>query len=218
MNAVIYYSNAGECQRIAQHLANSLAYPLWDILQLENQDFEKLVIVFPVYSQNIPPMLLPIFRRLRAKQVVLLAAYGKMATGNVLQACQKKFHWPIVAAAYIPTKHCYLPSDMPFSQFSRLDFVRDALESPRLISIPRRFQNPLANFLPGTRARLGVRLVKGKNCNHCGLCTALCPNTKCLRCLKCVQLCPRGALSFRLNVFMKLYLRKHKKTSLIIYQ
>ncbi len=218
MNAVIYYSNTGECERIARYLAQDLGYPLRDLMQLTAFDFENMVIIFPVYSQNIPAVILPLFQKLRAKHVVVLAAYGKMAHGNVLQECQRKFHWPIAAAAYLPTKHSYLPDDAPFSQFSQLDFVREALACPGIISIPQQQKNLFSNFLPGPRARLGIKLIKEKNCTHCGLCSTLCQNKKCLRCLKCVQLCPQGALGFRRSFFMDLYLRKPKRSLLIIYR
>ncbi len=218
MNAVIYYSNTGQSQSIAQWAAQRLGYPLLEMRTLQSFTLENLVVVFPVHSQNVPAELKPVFQKLTARQVIVLAAYGKMSHGNVLRECQRRYGWRLVAGAYVPTRHCYLPEDKPFRDYERLDFLEEAFARGRETSIPRSFKNPFANFLIGTRSRLGVRLVKTKMCVQCGQCAMVCGRKKCIRCLKCVQTCPQGALSFRLRFFMALYLKKPKKDELIIYK
>ncbi len=218
MNAVIYYSNTGESKKIAQYVSTQLGYPLVDMLSLTGFSFDKLVVVFPVHCQNIPAEIAPVLKRIKSDHTVVLATYGKMAFGNVLRQCQKRYAWRMVGGAYIPTRHSYLPADRPFAQWEKLDFVRRCLLSDREVIFPRRFQNPLSNILPGLRSRLGVKIVRGVNCTGCGLCEAVCTNRKCIRCLKCVNACPAGALSVRLNPFMALYLKKRPKNHVVIYE
>lgn len=218
LNAVIYYSNTGESRRIARYVADSLGYELLDMPALTRFEFGNLVIVFPVHCQSIPKPIKPVLAKLTADNVILLATYGKMSHGNVLQECQKKYKWHIVAGAYIPTKHSYLIADTPFSQYEKLGFLGDAFREAREVTIPKSFKNPLADLFPGTRSRIGVRIIRGKGCIHCGKCESACNNEKCLRCLKCVSLCPVNALSFKLNIFMKLYLKKKPQDKLVIYR
>ncbi len=217
MNAVIYHSNTGECKRIAEHIANDLGFPCLDIASLQGTEFDGLVIVFPVHCQSIPTAIRPIFSTLRARKTVLIAAYGKMSHGNVLYECQSRYGISPVAAAYLPTKHSYLPDDKPFEGLDRLGFVKDALEHGEKISLPRSFKNPLASLFPSLRSRLGVKLIRDSRCNSCGICRDVCQNKKCVRCLKCVASCPQNAISIRLTLPMRLYLKLKREPKIEIF-
>ncbi len=217
MNGVIYYSNTGESQKVAQYVATKLNFPLLCALYLDCFDYENLVIVFPVHCQNIPKELLPVFKRLKAQNVVILATYGKMCYGNVIYECKVRYNWRIVGGAYIPTKHTYIVDDTPFTQFELLNFVISAFERCSEVSIPKCYKNPLANLFISLRTELGVKLIRDKSCDNCGICTVQCPHKSCIRCLYCMQNCPTGALKYKLNFFMKLYLKKKKIDDLIIY-
>lgn len=217
MNGVLYYSNTGACRQIAGYLAEQLHYPLLDMMGTDAFRFENLVVVFPIHCQNIPRAILPILERLTAKNLVVLAAYGRMSYGNVLWECQHRYRWNLVGAAYVPTSHCYIPNDRPFTQWEKLQFVEACLKTPRPVAVPRSFKNPLADFFPEIRTRLGIRLLRNDRCNSCGLCKARCGSKKCIRCLKCIQSCPQQALTFRRSFFMRLYLGKPPKDQLVIY-
>lgn len=225
VNAVIYYSNTGECRRIAGYFADKCRYGLLDIYAVENCVFNTAVLVFPVHCQNIPSAVKSLLGKLQVKNLAVVAAYGKMCPGNVLYEVQKHYRHKIVAAAYVPAKHAYLDED-GFENFAKLDPIVKKLKNPAPVKIPKLGKNPFANFLPAFRSRAGVKLYSDAACNNCGACTAVCkngaifngkPNKKCIRCLRCVESCPNKALHFSPRLPMRLYLNKKKKDKLIIY-
>ena len=227
MNAVVYYSNTGQSRAVATYLAERLDYPLVDLESCTQSHFESLVLVFPVYCQNIPDTVKGFLSRITAEHLTPVATYGKMCYGNVLYEIQKKYlQNTVVAAAYVPTKHTYLTEDTPFEDYHLLDPLVDKVKHPTPIRLPRTYKNPLADLLPALRSYLGVDVYSTEACNGCGLCTARCPqraiqngrtNTKCIRCLRCVSECPRGALGFRLRFPLRLYLRKKKVMRTVVY-
>lgn len=224
MNAVIYYSNTGECKRIAEYFAKQLGFPLVDMANAEHQ-YENAVLVFPVHCQNLPQAVTQFLRNLTVSNLTVIAAYGKMCHGNVLDEIQQKRRLNIVAAAYVPTKHTYL--DEPrFDDFDKLRQVVDKTLNPSAIKIHRSYKNPLASAFKGLRSRIGVKIVKNSNCDNCGLCETNCQqhaithgktNCKCIRCLKCVAHCPKQALTFKTTAAMTAYLKKKKQDDLVIF-
>lgn len=229
MNAVIYYSNAGESRRIADYVAEQTGYRLTDLTTVSKYVYDTAVIVFPVYCQNVPKTVDKFLKNLHAEYVALIAAYGKMSHGNVLNEIQRKYSLDVVAAAYVPTKHAYL--DEPrFDGFDRLapliNKLIDGEKRTTTVVIPKSGKNPFASFAPSWRSRQGVKIVKSDRCNGCGQCDKTCPehaivsgktNRNCIRCTRCVEACPQGALSLRLTYPMRRYLKKRKKDELIIY-
>lgn len=226
MNAVVFYSNTGQSKSIAKYLAEQLGYPIFDIEKIKDAYYKNLVLVFPVYCQNIPDVVKSFLKKTKIKYLTAVATYGKMCYGNVLQEIQHGYHKNIVAGAYIPTKHSYLDNDDAFGDFERLIPLVEKIKSPSKIVIPKSNKNPFANLFPTLRSRLGLKIFKNANCNNCDICAEHCvfkaiefgvANGKCFRCLKCVKACPNNALSFKLRLPLKLYLRKKKVDKLIIY-
>ncbi len=218
MNVVIYYSNAGECRKIAEYIAEKLDYPMLEMTSLTDFVFDNLVVVFPVYCQNIPAAVKAVFRKIKAGNVFVTAVYGRMSYGNVLWECQKSRSWKIIGGAYVPAAHCYIDDDKPFERWNELDFIKDVFENPQEIKIPRSFKNPLANLFMEERSRIGVKILRNSKCTGCGLCREICTEKRCIRCMKCVKSCPTDALYIRCNAFMTLYLKKRKKDKTVVYR
>nr|MBE6544666.1 hypothetical protein [Oscillospiraceae bacterium] len=225
MNAVAYFSCTGESKKIAEHLAGELDFNLFEIREIGEWEIDNLVLAFPVHCQNIPEPVKDLLCRVRIKNLTVLATYGRMCSGNVLYEIGKKYNSNIVAAAYIPTKHSYL-EEKGFSDFDRLAPLIEKIKSPSKVKLPKLYKNPLADLLPVLRSRVGVKMIMNENCDGCGMCTDRCNfggikngviNTKCVRCLKCVANCPKGALSYRTRLPLKIYLNKKKNNKLIIY-
>lgn len=225
MNAVIYYSNTGNSKRVAQYLADESGFDLIDLYDVKDCGFDTVILVFSVYCQNIPAAVKALLKRLTAKVLIPVATYGGMSFGNVLYEVQKGYGHNIVAAAYVPAKHAYLPEN-GFEDFEKLRPILDKLKNPAQVKIPKSYKNPFADFAPGFRSRAGVKLYADAACTNCGTCAAVCkngaiengkPNKKCIRCLKCVNSCPQKALHFSLRLPMRNYLKKRKKDELIIY-
>ncbi len=218
MNAILYYSNTGESLKIAAYAAKFLNLKAVDMQKYNGEAYESAVLVFPCHCQNIPIAVRPILKNLKAKNAIILVCYGKMSYGNILYECVKKYKINVVGAAYIPAKHSYLPEDISFKKTEKLNPVLEKIYNPTTVSIPKAFKNPLADIFPGFRSRIGIKLIRGRECIHCGLCKNICENKRCIRCLKCVKHCPQKALSFRKGVFMNWYLKKKPKNELLLYK
>ena len=226
MNAVVFYSNTGQSKAIAAYFANQLGYPLADMETKCAEHYRNLVLVFPVYCQNIPDIVKSFLKNISVENLTVVATYGKMCCGNALYEIQKNYQKNIVAGAYIPTKHSYIDDDDVFCDFDKFKPIVEKVKEPSYIQLPRLYKNPFADFFPKLRSRLGLTIQKSADCNGCNLCAERCSlgaihsgilNRKCIRCLKCVEACPRQALKTKLGLPLKLYLRKKKTNKLIIY-
>ena len=227
MNAVAYYSNTGQSRAVAEYLAERLGYPAVDMETCGETRFECLVLVFPVYCQNIPEAVHVFLNTVSADYLIPVATYGKMSCGNVLWEIQRRYpQHTVTAGAYIPTKHTYLADDPPFADYPLLDPLLDKVKDPSPIRFPKLRKNLFADATPALRSRLGVRLYRTETCNGCGLCTSRCPqkairegitNQQCIRCLRCVKECPREALRVKLRLPLRLYLSKKRITETVVY-
>jgi len=227
MKAVVYYSNTGQSRAVAEYLAKRLDYPAVDMETCGETRFGCLVLVFPVYCQNIPQAVRGFLGTISADCLIPVATYGKMCCGNVLWEIQKRYpQHTVTAGAYVPTKHTYLTDDPPFDDYPLLDPLLDKVNHPAPIRFPKLHKNPFADVMPALRSRLSVRLYRTQACDGCGRCTARCPqkaihggatNRKCIRCLRCVRECPQGALDIMLCLPLRLYLRKKRMTQTVVY-
>lgn len=221
---VYYFSGSGHCQRIADYCAGRLdaqAIPL----EKADKQAERMLLVFPVYCQNIPGPVVQFLKDTNSKYAALLAAYGGISYGNVLQEAQKIFSGTVVAAAYFPTGHSYR-KDESMGDLNKLLPLLEKQESTAGIEIPKASKNIFADFAPALRSRISVRLIHSANCNGCNVCAAQCPmgaikngkpDHRCIRCLRCVRSCPNGALSFHIRPVLKRYLHRRPKNDIKLY-
>ncbi len=217
MNSVIYYSCTGYSKKIALYVAKLLEYSVFDIENLDDFNFDNLVLIFPVHAQNIPFAVKKVLPLLNAQNVIIIATYGKMCYGRVIYEIQNYTKLNVIGGIYLPTKHSYLPLDSEFTDYQKLNFIKERFHSPNKIIIPKTYKNIFANFLTVFRGQLGVKLIRTNKCTDCGLCKRECNNKNCIRCLKCVKTCPLNALTYKLNPFLSLYLKKKNQNDLIIY-
>ncbi len=226
MNAVVFYSNTGKSKAVASYFAERLEYPLVEMNMSSGEGYRNLVLVFPVHCQNIPEPVKAFLNKVSVENLTVIATYGKMCCGNVLHEIQKRYRKHIVAGAYVPTKHAYIASDDDFCAFDRLLPIVEKIQNPSAIELPGMYKNPFANIFPGLRSRLGIRIRKGAECNGCNMCSENCSqnaitagvvNRRCIRCLKCVSVCPRHALTVKIALPLRLYLRKKKSEEIIVY-
>ncbi len=121
---VYYFSACGHSLAVAEYCAGAQNAPLFRILPNGTARAERppdtaaadkgdqtAVVVFPVYCQAIPRPVSIFLRGLRANSVILLATYGGVSHGNVLQKAQKITPARVCAAAYLPMGHSYLPNE-----------------------------------------------------------------------------------------------------------
>ena len=225
MNAVIYYSNTLQSYKVAEYISQKTSFGLVDINNIKGQTFDLIYLVFPVHYQSVPKCIKPLIKCIKTNKAILIATYGKMGFGHVLNDVSKLLKAKVIGGAYVPTKHAYKPDDKSFDDFQLLEPLIARCSSEEQITIPKGQKNIFADFFPLTRHRLAVKISPNTNCIKCGKCNDVCPfinngiinNKKCIRCLKCVNSCDLKALTVKLSSSLKKYLNKKRMTKLIVY-
>lgn len=225
MTAVYCFSATGRSRNVAAWFAEKLNTAVRDITDEKPVDQEDAVVVFPVYCQNIPEPVCAFLTELKARNVVLIAAYGRMSHGNVLWEAKHLVTGTVIGAAYVPIGHTYRNEAADFDTQPLLPLL-DRIRNPQPCVIERRGKNPFSDLFPALRSQLGVKLRRNENCGHCGICASECPvgamkdgipGRKCIRCLRCVERCPEKALDWTLRVPVALYLKKEKKKDIEVF-
>lgn len=219
MTEVFCFSGSGHSLSVAEYIAKALAGNIHLIdseALVSTASFETAIVVFPVYCQTIPPPVKRFLKNMQAKNLVLVATYGKISCGNVLQEAKKLASGKVIAGACVPTGHAFLKETAAFDE-AALQPIFKRLTEPCEAKIPRRRKNIFAGFLPAWRSRISVKIMRADNCRLCDLCGDHCPmkaiqngvtNRKCIRCLRCVTNCPQKALSFKNSRILERYLAK----------
>lgn len=225
MISVYCFSGAGHSSDLANWVSHFIHAPVGRIGTDAFQKTDTAVLVFPVYCQNIPQPVKNFLRTVTSKYVVLLATYGGISPGNVLQEASGSVRGTVIAAAAVPTGHSF------FSQPAREDYsalipLCNRINHPKKAEIPKLFKNPFANFFPSWRSRMSVAISRTPACDNCKLCERNCPmqafqngkpNYNCIRCLRCVSLCPKNALQISVRAVTKQYLHKKRAGRWYIY-
>ena len=226
MNAVYYFSGSGHSQAVAAYFAMELRVPLVEISQTkEPVEAGMALLVFPVYCQNIPPVVKDFLRRFRAKDVVLIATYGKISYGNVLWEASRIVRGRVIAAAYVPMGHSYLDASKQFDP-QPLQAIFQRIEAPQAAVVRRSKKNPFSNFFPAWRSRISSEIRPDGNCGGCNICAQECPmgairagriHGGCIRCLRCVCHCPKAALHFEPGPLLRSYLKRAIHEDTVVY-
>lgn len=228
MNYVYYFSGTGHSFAIARLVSRELGIKAVDIgraLTEKELICNTAVIVFPVYAQGVPKPVRRFLKAVSAEDVALIATYGRISYGNALYEAKRLISGRVIAGAYVPIGHTFLNGDFAFDA-GALSPILERIKNPSEAKIPKERKDVFASFFPNLRARIGVKIVKGRGCNSCGSCEKSCPmgaikngksGFKCIRCLKCVLLCPQGALRAESSAVLNRYLKTHFKNEIKIY-
>lgn len=220
MTEVFYFSGSGHSLAVAEFVAGALRCPIHFIPKVQSAStaVDISIVVFPVYCQNIPSIVQCFLNDMRAKNVVLIATYGKISCGNVLLEAKKSVSGRVIAGVCVPMGHSFLNGDCLFDS-NAFSPVFQRIKNPREADIPRMKKNLLANLFPAWRSRVSVKIVRADSCTRCNLCGTLCSmnaiesgrtNQRCIRCLRCVANCPQKALSIKNSALLDKYLSKSR--------
>lgn len=234
MKLILYFSPSNSTRYIAEHIGKKLNLQIFDITSYNNshrfdysKTYEYLILCFPVYSQNIPTPVKGIIKKLQATNFVLIATYGRMGMGNVLNEAADIIKGKIVGGAYIPTKHTYNDGNY-FSDFNQIDVLLEKIknEDDTEVIFPKLKKNIFSNFFPNVRSRIGVKIRRTNDCINCSICNEVCPTNsinngiiknKCIRCLSCYTNCPYNGLVVGYRAVLKSYIKHDKVNRIIVY-
>lgn len=223
---VYCFSGAGHSAEVAAHCAERLGGRVISIGEETKCRGERVLIIFPVYCENLPPPVAGFLRRAEAGCAALIATYGGVSYGRVLYDAQQLFPGSVIAGAYVPTEHSLARDGWRFDGAPLVPVLAKLSEGGTEIMLPKTPKHFFSDFAPAWRSRIGAKLVRDGNCTGCNACGAACPmgamqqgraNRDCIRCLKCVHVCPRRALSVRLSPVLKHYLRRRRCNDTIVY-
>lgn len=218
MTGVFCFTGSGHSLRVAEYMAERLGCRVCMIEQKAQPQCETALVVFPVYCQNIPQPVRRFLKNLKAESVALIAAYGKISWGNVLSEAEGLVRGRVIAGACVPIGHTFLSGSADFDK-AALKPLFERIKSPREAVIPAKRKSVFADFLPGWRSRVSVRIIRADSCTDCNVCGRGCPmsaikngvtNSRCIRCLRCVSSCPQKALSFETDPILRRYLSKKR--------
>lgn len=221
---VYCFSGAGHSRALAEYFAGELGCTVKEIRGSESGCSGTAVVVFPVYCQNIPEPVRAFLDGLRAENVALIATYGRISFGNVLQEAQKLLQGQVIAGVCFPMGHTFLGEDCSFDP-EPLRPVVERIREPRPAGIPGFSKDFIADIFPAWRSRAGVKIIRSESCTDCNICGQNCPmgairagvpGSSCIRCMKCVTGCPQKALTARNSRILDRYLHSRKKDELLI--
>lgn len=213
---VLYFSGSGNSKAVATYLSERLGCKACELKC--NYEGSEAVIVFPVYCQNIPKHVKAILKRIKLKRVGLVATYGGISYGNVIYEAEKILNSEVISFCYLKMSHSVLQEEKTFD-FSDLEPFIESLKEGKSVKVKKEKKNPLANLFPELRSRLGIKIIKNRNCIACGKCNSVCSiqaidigeiSGKCMRCLACVYACERCSLEIKLMPITKSYLKLKK--------
>lgn len=223
---VYCFSGAGHSAEVAAHCAERLGGRVISIGADTVCRGERVLIVFPVYCENLPPPVAGFLRRAEAGCAAFIVTYGGMSYGRVLYDAQQLFPGSVIAGAYVPTEHSLARDGWRFDGAPLVPVLAKLSEGGTEIMLPKTPKHFFSDFAPAWRSRIAAKLVRGGNCVGCNACGATCPmgamrqgraNSACIRCLRCALACPQGALSVRLSPVLSYYLRRRRCNDTVVY-
>lgn len=225
MTAIYCFSGSGHSMAVAGYFSERLHVEVTEICRDVQASADTAIVVFPVYCQNIPPVVVSFLRELKAKSIVIVATYGKISYGNVLWEAARITKADVIAAACVPVGHSFLGEGTQFDS-EPLEPIFLRMENPKSVKIPKKIKNPFASFFPAWRSRVGLKLTRGDGCEACDLCGQRCPmgamekgtiKGSCIRCLRCVTVCPSSALELKQRTLLKIYFKQKRKGKFVLY-
>ncbi|MCI8413782.1 MAG: hypothetical protein HFE47_06815 [Clostridia bacterium] len=225
MIGILYFSATGNSLYIAQQIGKAMGGEIRYIPAYEGDgnEYEKLILVFPVYSFGMPVHVAQLLPRLtKEKEIVAVLNYGGMAGGaDRLFYNYAQNNGLRVAGVY----KLKMPENFTLTFTVPKFYLNRALKKAdsRINAVIAKIQSN-QSYLPNTRKTkektylknradwhiIGERFSVTNACVQCGKCVALCPSKnilltdgtirfsdKCVACLGCYHRCPQKAIIYR---------------------
>ena len=230
MIGILYFSSTGNSLYIAKKIKEKIGGKIVYIPTYSGNgdEFEKMIIVTPIYSYGMPCPVFDLLPRLdRTRELIIVQNYGGMVGGadyyvyryallnglNIKSIYTIKMPENFTLTFTVPKP--YLKSVLKHAA-KRIDKIITSIANGES-SIPRKRRTKEATYLKNKRNWhiIGNRFSVKESCVKCGKCISICPVNNialvdnrivfadgCVACLGCYHRCPQHAI---------VYLKKKKK-------
>lgn len=224
MNGILYFSSTGNSLQIAKQVKQKLG---GDIFYIPNYtgtgtEFDKIIIVTPVYSFGMPKHVLDLLPKLdKTKKLIVIQNYGGMMLGadylfyqyasrlglNIV--AMYKIKMPENFTLVMSPPNFYKKRILKLSE-NRISKVLDKIINGKY-TLPKRKKTHEKTYLKNKDNwhLIGQRFSVTDACIKCGKCADLCPSHNiylkdgkiafkddCVACLGCFHRCPAKAIIY----------------------
>lgn len=226
MLGILYFSSTGNSLYIAKKVKEKLGGEILYIPKYsgDGSEFEKIIIVTPIYSFGLPVHVFDLLERLdKSKEIVVIQNYGGMVGGAdrlFYDLAKNKFGLNIksIFKLKMPENFTLVMSPPKFyiksilkSADKRISKVVDAIANENY-TLPKQKKTKEKTYFKNKSNwhLIGERFSVNKKCVKCGKCVSICPaqnislkNGKiefgdgCVACLGCFHRCPNQAIIYR---------------------
>ena len=224
MNGILYFSSTGNSLYVAQMLQKSISGELRYIPAYIGNgcEYEKVIIVSPVYSYGLPVHVFDLLPSLRGRDVYMILTYGGMLAGAdrlaYEYACENGLDIKGVYAVKMAENFTLTFSTPGF--YNKLMLRASKGKIKKIIAaiaadeenIPeekktkrQQHENNKANW-----HRIAMDFSVTEDCVRCGKCINVCPSgnismregkvvfgDSCVACLGCYHRCPKKAIRYK---------------------
>ncbi len=230
MNGVLYFSSTGNSLYLAKEVQRQLGGKIIYIpkYQGDGSEFERLIVVTPIYSYGMPAHVYELLPRLdKTKEIIVIQNYGGMVGGadyllykyaknnglNIKSIYTMKMPENYTLTFTVPK---FYSNGILKKSKGNIDKIIDKIKTGNYV-LPKNKKTKEATYLKNKSNwhLIGERFNVTDACTKCQKCVAVCPTgnilfedgkitfrNKCVACLGCYHRCPSKAIK---------YLNKNKK-------
>lgn len=224
-NGILYFSGTGNSLYIAKCIKEEIG---GDILFIPNykgngSEFEKIIIVTPIYSFGMPKHVYELLPRLdKMKPVIIVQNFGGMACGAdylMYEYCTKiginlqsiyLLQMPENFTTTFTVPMPYIKSVLKNAE-KRINKIITDIKNDSYV-LPNKKKTKEGVFLKNFSNwhKIGRSFIVADNCIKCEKCISICPvenirlkddkivfGTKCVACLGCYHRCPEKAILYK---------------------
>ncbi len=227
MVGILYFSSTGNSLYISKKLKEEIG---GKIIYIPNytgsgSEFEKLIIVTPIYSFGMPKHVYEMLPKLdKSKELIIVQNYGGMIGGAnylIYQYCLENglniksvytIKMPENFTITFTVPRFYINSTLKKAD-NRIFKVATKIKNSEY-EVPKKKRTKIQTYLKNMSNWhiIGENFVVNNDCVKCGKCVKICPvknislgsegikfSDKCVACLGCYHRCPQKAITYKNN-------------------
>ncbi len=196
MNGILYFSSTGNSLYVAQTVQKNMTGELRYIpgYKGNGSEYEKIIIVSPVYSYGLPVHVFDLLPSLRGRDVYMILTYGGMLAG----ADRLAYEYACESGLNVKGVYAVKMAENFTLTFSTPDFYNKLVLRAAPAKIERVIASICGNEERIPKEKKTKRLEHETNkANWHLIAKDFSVTDDCIQCEKCVKLCPSGNISVK---------------------